>query len=149
MQPPGLSWGLYMKEADHQYRVLIIDDEPMILDILELYLSLGEYKYRVTTAENGIEGLKNIASDSYDLIITDLSMPGLTGTQIVEHVKKGSHSHTPVLGISGMPWLFKDSPFDAVLCKPFTMEIFLKAVAELTEPNYFAGETRQQTSPRV
>lgn len=128
-----------MKEAD-PYRILVIDDEPMILDILKLYLSQGEY--RVKTAGNGIEGLKRIESDSYDLIITDLAMPGLTGNQIVEHVKKGRTRHTPVLGISGMPWLFRDSPFDAVLCKPFTMETFLEAVADLIGPNESAGETR-------
>jgi CheY-like chemotaxis protein len=132
-----------MKEAD-PYRILIIDDEPMILDILKLYLSQGDY--RVKTASDGIEGLKRIEADCYDLIITDLAMPGLTGNQIVEHVKKGKHRHTPVLGISGMPWLFKDSPFDAVLCKPYTMETFLKAVADLVGPREPAAETRQPTA---
>ncbi len=121
-----------MADTD-SYRILVIDDEPMILDILKLYLSQGAYW--VETAGNGIEGLKRIESEFYDLIITDLAMPGLTGNQIVEHVKNGRYRHTPVLGISGMPWLFKDSPFDAVLCKPFTMEAFLKAVIDLIGPN--------------
>ena len=110
-------------------RILVIDDEPMLLDLLKEYLSDG--KYMVDTAEDGILGLKKIQAQEYDLIITDIKMPGLSGHQILDYVKNGKHCTTPVIGISGMPWLFKDSPFDAVLTKPFTSQQLLDVVVEL------------------
>lgn len=110
-------------------RILVIDDEPMLLDLLKEYLSDG--RYIVDTAEDGILGLKKIQAQEYDLIITDIKMPGLSGDQILDYVKNGKHSTTPVIGISGMPWLFKDSPFDAVLTKPFTSQQLLDVVADL------------------
>jgi two-component system NtrC family sensor kinase len=68
-------------------RILIVDDEPGIVDVLKEVLSKGGY--RVDTASNGAEALSRIAAQHYDLIISDLCMPEMSGEKfhaaIVEH----------------------------------------------------------------
>ena len=120
----------------YHYRILIIDDEPMITDLLGQYLS--QKGYLVDTAGEGLTGLKKIQKNAYDLIITDIEMPGLSGNQIVKYVKNGNRHCTSVIGISGTPQVFKNSPFDAVLQKPFTSEELLDVVVELQFQKDFA-----------
>ena len=98
-------------------RILLIDDEPSVLRVLELMLKKIGFK-EIDTAENGEQGISRIDQNTYDLIFTDIKMPGLTGDQVLDHIKKKNHS-IPVIGISGTPWLLTDH-FDAVLSKPFT-----------------------------
>ncbi len=67
-------------------RVLVIDDEEMIIDITTLHLeSLG---YRVTSRANSVEALDLFATDpaAFDLVITDLTMPNLTGDQLAREL---------------------------------------------------------------
>jgi len=63
-----------------QRRLLIVDDEPGIVDVLqEVLRSSG---YRVDTASNGAEALDRIASQDYDLVISDLCMPEMNGEKL-------------------------------------------------------------------
>ena len=98
-------------------RVLVIDDEPTVLRTLVLMLKKIGFKH-IDTAENGEQGISKVDRNAYDLIFTDIKMAGLTGVQVLEHIRKRNHS-IPVIGISGTPWLLTDQ-FDAVLAKPFT-----------------------------
>jgi DNA-binding response OmpR family regulator len=128
----------------YRYKILIIDDETMILDLLGLCMS--QKGYLVDTAGDGLAGLKKIQANIYDLIVTDIKMPGLSGNQIVEYVKHGNQCCTPVIGISGTPQFFKDSPFDVVLVKPFASEELLNVVGELLFQNDFAYSKQQQVA---
>jgi len=119
----------FLAGINNMDRILVIDDEPMLLDLLKACL---EDKYIVDTAGDGIAGLKKIEVQKYDLIITDIKMPGLSGHQILDYVKSIKHCTTPVIGISGTPWLFRNSPFDAVLTKPFASQQLLDVVVDLT-----------------
>ncbi len=105
-------------------QILIIDDEPMVLNLLLKMLSHQGLK--VDTAKNGVEGIKKIESNQHNLIITDISMPGLSGLKVLEYSKNFHNKPTPVIGISGTPWMFEDAPFDAVLSKPFFKKDLLK-----------------------
>jgi PAS domain S-box-containing protein len=63
-----------------QRRLLIVDDEPGIVDVLqEVLRSSG---YRIDTASNGAKALNRIASQDYDLIISDLCMPEMSGEKL-------------------------------------------------------------------
>jgi len=63
-----------------QGRLLIVDDEPGIVEVLqEVLRSSG---YHVDTASNGAEALKRIAAQDYDLVISDLCMPEMSGQQL-------------------------------------------------------------------
>jgi CheY-like chemotaxis protein len=99
-------------------RVFIIDDEPAILRTLKMQLQrLGCF---VETANSGIEAIQKLKRTSFDLIITDIKMPGISGEQVLEFAKSSYDSTIPVVGISGTPWLLSHSDFDAILPKPFT-----------------------------
>jgi two-component system NtrC family sensor kinase len=72
------------------WRLLLVDDEPGILDVMsEALKSVG---YRADTASNGAEALAQIASQEYDLIISDLCMPEVTGEELYSAISQ-SHPH--------------------------------------------------------
>ena len=62
--------------------ILVVDDEPAIQDILTWALSADGY--RVTTAGNGEEALARVESEEFDVIVTDIVMPGIDGLEVLE-----------------------------------------------------------------
>jgi YesN/AraC family two-component response regulator len=70
-----------------KHRILIIDDNRTIVNALKLFLS---ERYEITTADNGLEGLKAIEQieNGIDLVITDLVMPELSGVVLISVIKK-------------------------------------------------------------
>ena len=66
--------------------VLIVDDEPDLLDLLKMVMTRDGYE--VVTATNGQEALDCIAARSCDLILSDMRMPGMDGRKFFETVKK-------------------------------------------------------------
>lgn len=70
----------------HAHRVLVVDDEPGIVEVLrEVLTSVG---YSVDTATNGAEALSRVSSGLYDAIISDLCMPEVSGRQFYEMVRE-------------------------------------------------------------
>ena len=67
-------------------RILIIEDNPMVVKSLEF--KLKRENYNVVTALDGREALKALEEHIFDLIITDLMLPFYSGLEIIEHVKK-------------------------------------------------------------
>ena len=65
--------------------ILIIDDVPETREFIRFVLEQADYK--VTEAEDGKEGLKKAQSEPFDLIITDLAMPGMDGYTLVQQLK--------------------------------------------------------------
>jgi PAS domain S-box-containing protein len=61
-------------------RLLIVDDEPGIVDMLSIVL--GDVGYSIDTASDGTEAIQRVLSGSYDVIISDLCMPGMGGEQL-------------------------------------------------------------------
>ncbi|NVM57959.1 MAG: response regulator [Desulfobacterales bacterium] len=79
-------------------RLLIIDDERPILEMLDL--SLTSEGYEVITAESGDEGLKIFEEDNLRLVITDIKMPGLDGIEVLKRIK-ATDSEAEVIVITG------------------------------------------------
>ncbi len=67
------------------YKILVVDDEKAIRMMLYDYL---ENSYRVEIAENGEQALSLMKKDSYDLVISDINMPGMSGPQLLSEVRK-------------------------------------------------------------
>lgn len=67
-------------------KILIADDEPDILEILEF--NLGAEGYEIQTAKSGIEAIEKARSFNPDLIILDIMMPGLTGIEACKALRK-------------------------------------------------------------
>src|SRR5258705_12425449 len=62
--------------------ILVVDDEPAIQDILTWALSAEGY--RVATAGNGEEALARVGEEEFDIIVTDIVMPGIDGLEVLE-----------------------------------------------------------------
>jgi CheY-like chemotaxis protein len=98
--------------------LLVVDDERPILKLIALVLGS---EHRVITAESGIEALAVFESyhNRIDLIVTDVTMPGMSGLDLVERLEALHKRRFPVLFITGAT----GRPIDAsraVLLKPFT-----------------------------
>ncbi|MFZ5764866.1 MAG: sigma-54-dependent transcriptional regulator [Thermodesulfobacteriota bacterium] len=66
-------------------RILIVDDEPIVLK--SLHWGLSEQGYAVECAESGEEGLARLEQDSYHLLISDLLMEGMDGIELIKRAK--------------------------------------------------------------
>jgi CheY-like chemotaxis protein len=79
-------------------KVLVVDDDPVVRKSFDRVLS-GK-GYAVITAENGEEALQKLNSEQYDVVYTDIRMPGMSGLEVAEKVK-ARQPWTPVVIITG------------------------------------------------
>ncbi len=79
-------------------RALVIDDDKATLDLMEFQLRAEGF--HVTKAENGQQGLQYIEENDFDIILTDLQLPGLSGIEIVERSKEISPD-TEIIMVTG------------------------------------------------
>ena len=79
--------------------LLIVDDDNLVRDTLHELLS-GSHECH--TADRAAQALAYLDVETYDAVITDLSMPGLDGRELLRYIQ-ARHSDTPVIVISGEP----------------------------------------------
>ncbi len=113
-------------------RILVIDDEETVRSVLTRILS--QINYRVTTAENGEEGIRLFKESDFDMVLTDLGMPGMSGWEVCKAIKK-MNPHTPVGMITG--WgaevdqaKIEENGIDFLIPKPFQFDQILKVLDE-------------------
>ena len=111
-------------------KILLADDEPEVAEVIELMLR--RCGYQVTVVYSGQEALDAFAVGDYDLVITDMYMPDLSGREVAKRVK-GSMTGVPVLLITG--WALQVDPseldIDGLIAKPFSIETICKHVDEV------------------
>ena len=116
--------------------ILVIDDEPSVLDVLRKILQLEGYE--VITACNGEEGLELFRQFPCDLVITDMVMPVKDGLQTILDLRK-EKPDIPVVAMSGGGTISKErylvvaGYLDKVITipKPFSVESITEAVTKL------------------
>lgn len=79
-------------------KILIVDDEPDMLKLLSMIIR-EKSPYEVTTTNNPVEAIELAKKGGFDLVISDLKMPGLDGIEIIEAVKRLDED-TPVVIIT-------------------------------------------------
>ena len=109
--------------------VLVIDDEKGILQIIRQ--ALTKFGHNVETAADGQEGIRKFDDGSFDIVITDIRMPGIDGNGVVNHIRKSGKQSIPVIAISGTPWLMENNAFDMVLAKPFPLKKLVESIGSL------------------
>jgi len=122
---------------DKPYKLLVIDDNKEILNAL--YDFFSKKKYEVVSASDGLDGLKLLETDKqgFDLIITDLVMPNISGVGLISIIKK-KYPDMPVIAITG--WgehpeaLATEAQADRVLEKPFELSELDTLIRELLSP---------------
>jgi two-component system NtrC family sensor kinase len=113
-------------------RVLVVDDEPSVRDVLARILRHGGHE--VTTAASGEDALEHFAPGQYDLLFTDLGMPGMGGAALLRHLRaRDPH----LIGVVVTGWGQQDGVGDrlpeaaAVVAKPFSADRIAELVGEL------------------
>ncbi len=85
------------KNEPRQYRILVVDDDPGVRWMLEkLFAKEG---FLCTVAEDGEKALARMQDREFDVVITDLRMPGLNGLDLLERIK--AQSDTDVMVMTG------------------------------------------------
>jgi len=114
-------------------RVLVVDDEPRIRSLVCEYLATDHHK--VETAGDGVEALEKLRLNRFDLIVTDRSMPRMSGEQLATAAKRQCPS-TPVLLLTGFGEMMADQNerpegVDLIVTKPVTMDALRDAIVKL------------------
>ncbi len=109
--------------------ILVIDDEKGILQLM--HQALTKYGHNVETADDGQEGIRKFDDGCYDIVITDIRMPGIDGNGVVAHIRKSEKQSIPVIAMSGTPWLLESDSFDMVFPKPFRLKQLIESIRSL------------------
>jgi two-component system response regulator HydG len=119
-----------MRSSDEKERILLVDDSPDTLEMLQRILAF--HRYRVFTASGVAQAIQILDTTPIDLVITDLKMPGVGGLDLIRHVRENL-KETEVMMITGYPTI--EGAVQAVktgaeeyLTKPFTDEELVSAV---------------------
>ena len=113
--------------------VLIIEDEKNIREVLKEMLSTEGYE--VTCVAKGKEGIELFKKKKFDLVITDLGIPGMSGWEVADQIKSINPS-TPVVlstgwGVEFDPATMKSKNVDQVIKKPFNLKQVLEVISNL------------------
>ena len=111
-------------------RVLIVEDEPGIVRMLER--GLAAHGYSVVSTDNGEEGVRLAADDSVNLVLLDIMLPGLDGHEVLRRIR-ARRPELPVLMLTARDELQSkvgafDSGADDYLTKPFAFEELLARI---------------------
>ncbi|HSE83140.1 MAG TPA: response regulator [Thermodesulfobacteriota bacterium] len=120
------------KKKIDKKRALVIDDDDEIAGMEREILETEGFE--VNFVNNGLEGLKEIKRNGYDVIISDFEMPQMKGDELYLEVKKLSKNlEKKIIFVSGNINDFIRSTENRFLAKPFSVDEFREAVRELTE----------------
>ena len=122
-------------------KILAVEDNKDILSNLHDYLTLKGYV--VDCADNGLTALHLISSQSYDLIILDIMLPGVDGLSICQSLRKDAHLDTPVIMLTARDQIEDklqgfQSGADDYLVKPFDLSellVRIEAILRRTQKN--------------
>lgn len=83
--------------ADGRKKILIVDDDPEVVEVLRRFLEKSSPGYIVNVATNGEDAIASLLVEVPDLVLLDLSMPGMNGVEVLRHVDRS----IPVMIVSG------------------------------------------------
>lgn len=128
-------------------KILLVDDQPTLVALMSEFLTSEGYD--VTTHTDGLTALQQMIALRPDLVITDLSMPGMDGAALLTAMRDNAYLHeTPVLVLSGRPEheILEACAGRAMLMrKPASPEEVLKAVRRLTQKSQPQPRYRSNT----
>lgn len=108
--------------------VLVVDDEPAVRELVQFFVRHSGHL--AETAASGVEALKKIDAGRFDLVFTDLLMPGMNGDELAREIKK-RHPALPIVLLTGYAPRAIPSGISLVLNKPFSREDLNRTIAAL------------------
>ena len=111
-------------------RILIVEDEPDIQELLDAYLR--DAGYQTVLAGDGVEALERFQTGRFDLILLDLMLPKIDGFGVCEVIRR--ESQVPILMLTALDGEAEqlrgfDLEIDDYVTKPFSMPVLLKKIA--------------------
>lgn len=130
--------------------LLIVDDDNLVRDTLREFLSAT---HECHTADRAEQALSYLDVETYDAVLTDISMPGLSGHELLRYIQ-AKHSSTPVIVISGMPDESDgreviDAGAFAYFAKPFNLAEIEQAVNRAISRHQELAAVSQREEPRT
>jgi len=132
-----------------QGRILVVDDDPRNVELLESYLtSVGNYQ--VGTASNGVEALSRVSELPPDLILLDVMMPRMDGYQVCTHLKKNkSTQFIPIVMVTALQGSDEriralEAGADDFISKPFNIYELLARVKSLMRIKHLHDELEKK-----
>jgi DNA-binding response OmpR family regulator len=110
--------------AEQKGKIMLVDDEMMHRKLIKTIL--GAKKFDYVEASSGNEALENFKREDFDVVLMDLNMPGLTGTETIREIKKlEKGKETPIIMVtaqSNLQGLIEGIEFGAIeyIVKPFS-----------------------------
>ncbi|WP_151737011.1 response regulator transcription factor ['Paenibacillus yunnanensis' Narsing Rao et al. 2020] len=132
------------------FTILIADDEPEIVELLQLYL---EKDYTIAKAGNGQEALQIVETEAVDLAILDIMMPEMDGLQLLKRIRR--ICHIPVLLLSAKSQhhdkiLGLELGADDYISKPFNpLEVVARVNAMLRRVHHFDVVPPEKEEPKL
>ncbi|MFH0925337.1 MAG: response regulator [bacterium] len=135
-----------MTTSNQPTKILIVDDDSAIREIIRLSLNLSGYA--IVEAQNGLEALKMTITEEPDLIILDIMMPGMSGMEVCKKLKESTiTSHIPILMLTARYELEDkvkglEVGADGYLVKPFDpmeLEARVKALIRQVRRDLYAN----------
>ncbi|MDY8135989.1 LytTR family DNA-binding domain-containing protein [Aquimarina sp. 2201CG5-10] len=110
-----------------KYSTIIIDDEPLAIDVLTHYINRFPEFYIVKTFTNSIEAFKYLSDNLIDLVFTDIAMPQISGTELVKLVQNKTQF---VMATSYSEYAIESYELNIIdyLLKPISFERFAKTM---------------------
>jgi diguanylate cyclase (GGDEF)-like protein len=127
-------------------KILVVDDDPVVRELMAEAIRLAGY--RVFECGDGVEALEKNSADVYDLIVTDMRLPGLDGLSLIRELKEAK-SETEVIVITGYGTIenavecMKAGATD-YLIKPFTVDQIQLAVRKAVEHRDLRRKARER-----
>ena len=124
-----------MEETARKKTILIIEDDP---DVLATVVKQLEYLgYDILTASDGMEGMKKLDGGGYDLVITDIVMPFISGVGVVTALKE-KMPHIPIIAMTGYgkepEAAAMEKKADVVLAKPVKIAVLKDTLDKFLKP---------------
>ena len=121
-----------MTEVHNNQTILIVDDEPDIIDLIKI--NLVREGYLIHTALTGEEALKKLSNDDFDIVLMDVTLPDISGIDVTKEYRRqavGQH-HLPIIALTAHAHsddkeLCLASGMDDFMVKPLSPEA-LKAI---------------------
>jgi CheY-like chemotaxis protein len=109
-------------------RILVVDDEPGILQSLAMLLGFDGHQVQV--AGSGEEALQKFQPGAFDLVMTDFSMAGMKGDELAMAIKQ-LEPRIPILLLTAFPPPVKPPGVDLLMTKPFYVASLREAIGKL------------------
>jgi CheY-like chemotaxis protein len=114
-------------------RILVVEDQARVASLLNEFL--GGSGYSVKVAATGEEGLDHVDAFQPDVVVLDLTLPGMMGAEVLDRLR-GTHPHVPVIAMTGDPERAKgiiERGAVACLMKPFQPTALGEVVGKVFE----------------